>query len=91
MFTFEWDDTKAASNLRKHRVSFDEAITVFGDVRAVTFSDTDHFESEERSRTYGLSNKGRLLVVVHTERRDNVRIISARRATQYEKTIYQST
>ena len=91
MFTFEWDDTKAASNLRKHRVSFDEAITVFGDVRAVTFSDTDHFESEERSRTYGLSNKGRLLVVVHTERRANVRIISARRATQYEKTIYENT
>lgn len=91
MFTFEWDDTKAASNLRKHRVSFDEAITVFGDVKAVTFSDTDHFESEERSRTYGLSNKGRLLVVVHTERRDNVRIISARRATQYEKKIYEST
>ena len=91
MFTFEWDDTKAASNLRKHRVSFDEAITVFGDARAVTFSDTDHFESEERSRTYGLSNKGRLLVVVHTERRHNVRIISARRATQYEKAIYENT
>lgn len=91
MFTFEWDDTKAASNLRKHRVSFDEAITVFGDVRAVTFSDTDHFESEERSRTYGLSNKGRLLVVVHTERRNNVRIISARRATRNEKAIYENT
>lgn len=91
MFTFEWDDAKAASNLRKHRVSFDEAVTIFGDVRAVTFSDTDHFESEERSRTYGLSNKGRLLVVIHIERRDNVRIISARRATQYEKTIYENT
>ncbi len=72
MFKFEWDDQKAASNLQKHGVSFDEAVTVFGDVSALTFADTDHFESEDRSRTYGISNKGRLLVVVHTERRNNV-------------------
>jgi len=91
MFAFEWHDTKAASNPRRHAVSFEEAVTVFGDARAVTFSDTDHSESEERSRTYGLSNKGRLLVVVHTERRDNVRIISARKATRYEKTIYEDS
>ena len=89
MFTFEWDDPKAVSNLRKHGVSFDEAVTVFGDIMAITFSDTDHSESEDRSRTYGLSNKGRLLVVVHTERRNNVRIISARKATRYEKAIYK--
>jgi len=55
---------------------------------ALTFADTDHFETEDRSRTYGISNKGRLLVVVHTERRNNVRIISARKATRYEKSIY---
>ena len=88
MFNFEWDDQKAASNRQKHGVSFDEAVSVFADVLALTFADTDHFESEDRSRTYGISNKGRLLVVVHTERRNNVRIISARKATQYEKGIY---
>ena len=85
---FEWDAGKAASNLRKHGISFDEAVTVFADRQALTFADTDHFELEDRSRTYGLSNKGRLLVVIHAERRDNVRIISARRATRYEKGIY---
>lgn len=85
---FEWDSGKAASNLRKHGISFDEAVTVFSDHLALTFADSDHFEFEDRSRTYGLSNKGRLLVVVHTERRDNVRIISARKATRYEKGIY---
>ena len=88
MFTFEWDDQKAASNLQKHRVSFDEAVSVFAGGLALTFADTDPFHSEGRSRTYGISNKGRLLVVVHTERRNNVRIISARKATRYEKGIY---
>ena len=82
------DTTKATSNLHKHRVSFDEAITVFADAMALTFADTDHFESEDRSRSYGISNKGRLFVVVHTERRDSVRIICARKATRYEKSIY---
>lgn len=89
MFRFEWDDQKAASNLQKHGVSFDEAVSVFADILALTFADTDHFESEDRSRTYGVSSKGRLLVVVHTERRNNVRIISARKATRYEKDIYE--
>ena len=89
MSKFEWDAQKAASNVRKHRVSFDEAVSVFADAMALTFADTDHYESEKRSRTYGLSNKRRLLVVVHTERRDNVRIISARKATRYEKDIYE--
>ena len=89
MFKFEWDYRKAESKALKHGVSFDEAVTVFGDAMALTFSDTDHSETEDRSRTYGISNKGRLLVVVHTERRNNVRIISARKATRYEKTIYK--
>ncbi len=88
MVNFEWDDQKAARNRQKHGVSFDEAVSVFADVLALTFADTDHFESEDRSRTYGISNKERLLVVVHTERRNNVRIISARKATRYEKGIY---
>ncbi len=89
MFKFEWDDQKAASNLLKHGASFDEAVSVFADGQALTFADTDHFESEERSRTYGISNKERLLVVIHTERRNNIRIISARKATRYEKSIYE--
>jgi uncharacterized protein len=90
MFKFEWDDQKAASNLSKHGVSFDEAVSVFGNGRALTFSDSDHSEFEDRSPTYGISNKSRLLVVVHTDRRNGIRIISARRATRYEKSIYEN-
>jgi hypothetical protein len=89
VFKFEWDYRKAESNVLKHGVSFDEAVTVFADEMALTFSDSDHSETEDRSRTYGISNKGRLLVVVHTERKNNVRLISARKATRYEKTIYK--
>ena len=90
MFKFEWDQQKARSNLLKHGVSFDEAVSVFGDSVALTFSDIEHSEVEDRSRTYGMSNKSRLLVVVHTERSNGVRIISARKATRYEKSIYQN-
>ncbi|MDD2809552.1 BrnT family toxin [Rhodoferax sp.] len=90
MFNFEWDDQKAASNVSKHGVSFEEAVSVFGDGQALTFSDTDHSEFEDRSRTYGMSNKSRLLVVIHTERRNGMRIISARKATRYEKSIYKN-
>ena len=90
VFKFEWDEKKAVSNLSKHAVSFDEAVSVFGDEMALTFTDTDHNEVEDRSRTYGMSGKGRLLVVVHTERRNGIRIISARKATRYEKSIYQN-
>lgn len=89
-FDFEWDDAKAARNLAKHGVSFDEALSVFGDALALTFADTDHADLEDRSRTYGRSNKDRLLVVVHTERRNSVRIISARKATRHEKAIYEN-
>jgi uncharacterized protein len=88
MFKFEWDDVKAASNMVKHGVSFDEAVSVFNDEMALTFSDTDHSESENRSRTYGISVHLRLLVVIHTDRRSRLRIISARKATRYEKIIY---
>ena len=64
---------------------------MFGDELALTFADTDHADDEDRSRTYGISNKGRLLVVVHTERRNGVRIISVRKATKYENTIYEQS
>ena len=90
MFKFEWDNKKATSNLQKHGVSFDEAVNVFGDAMALTFSDTDNSEIEDRSRTYGMSNAARLLVVIHTERRNGIRIISARKATRYEKGIYEN-
>jgi len=85
MFQFEWDYQKAERNAQKHGISFDETVTVFSDPMAVTFLDTDHSDTEDRNRTYGISNKGRLLVVVHTERRNRLRIISARKATQYEE------
>jgi len=90
MFKFEWDNQKAQSNLLKHGVAFDEAVSVFGDALALTFSDPDHSMDEDRSRTYGVSNKARLLVVVHTDRRNSIRIISARKATRYEKNIYKN-
>jgi uncharacterized DUF497 family protein len=88
MFQFEWDYQKAERNMQKHGISFDEAVSVFSDPMALTFLDTDHSETEDRSRTYGLSSNGRLIVVVHTERRNNLRIISARKATRNEKSIY---
>jgi uncharacterized protein len=86
---FAWDPSKAASNLRDHRVTFEEASSVFGDALAITFDDPDHSEGESRLLTFGLSEQGRLLVVSHTERRGVVRIISARRATRAERKIYE--
>ena len=88
-YKFEWDPTKAASNLKDHKVSFEEASTVFGDPLASTFPDPDHGAGEERWLTFGLSSPGRLLVVSHTERRLKVRLISARPATRRERKIYE--
>jgi len=82
---FEWDLGKAVRNLEKHRVSFDEAVTVFYDPFAATFDDPDHSGGEKRFITVGYSAKNRLLVLCHTERRGTVRIISARRGTRYER------
>jgi len=86
---FEWDPYKAAANLKKHRVSFEEATAVFGDPHAITFDDPDHSFSERRFLTFGLSAEGRLLVVSHTGRRKRVRLINARHATRYERNIYE--
>jgi uncharacterized protein len=86
---FAWDPKKAASNLRDHKVTFEEASSVFGDSLAITFNDPDHSEGESRLLTFGLSEQGRLLVVSHTERRGVVRLISARRATRAERRIYE--
>ena len=82
---FEWDSQKAASNFKKHRVSFDEAVTVFYDPLAATFGDPDHSDDEARFVTVGYSARGRLLVVGHAERRGATRLITARGATAHER------
>ena len=85
---FEWDTDKAAKNLRKHQVSFDEAATVFDDPVFITSVDEEHSEDEERYVTVGLSKRGRLLVVAHTDRGGQIRIISVRKATRKEARFY---
>jgi uncharacterized protein len=87
--TFEWDDDKAKTNQAKHRVTFQEASTVFGDPLAITFDDPDHSEIEERSLTFGMSVASRLLVIVHTARDESIRIISAREMSKTERNIYE--
>ena len=82
---FEWDREKAKRNLRKHKVSFDEAMTVFYDPLSATFDDPDHSTDEERLITIGYSSRSRLLVVSHIERGKTIRIISARTATAHER------
>ena len=87
---YELDRAKAEQNLRKHRVSFDEAVTVFFDPLAATFDDPDHSIGERRFVTVGYSSGGRLLVIVHAERLDCLRIISARLATAGERKRHQT-
>ena len=82
---FEWDPDKAELNLKKHGISFEEAMTVFSDPLSATFGDPDHSLGERRFVTIGYSSRRLLTVVCHTERRDSVRLISARRATKREK------
>lgn len=86
---FEWDTNKARNNLQKHQVSFDEASTIFDDPQFITFLDEEHSTEEDRYITIGLSNKNRLIIVAHTERNGNIRIISAREATKNEEKFYQ--
>ena len=82
---FEWDAAKAATNVLRHGVDFDEASTVFADGLSATGRDPDHSIGEARFLTFGLSSKGRLLAVSHTDRGGVVQIISARAATRKEK------
>ncbi len=86
---FEWDPKKARSNLRKHKVSFEEAATALRDPMSATGLDPDHSVSEERFVTFGVSERGRLSVVAHTEKDDTIRIISAREASKGERRIYE--
>jgi uncharacterized DUF497 family protein len=82
---FEWNTEKAKLNFKKHKVHFEEAVTVFYDPLSATFDDADHSVREQRFITIGFSSQGRLLVVSHTERGAALRIISARRATAHER------
>jgi uncharacterized DUF497 family protein len=88
---FEWDDAKATSNLRKHAVSFEDAVTVFDDPTAVTRDDPDHSERERRFVTIGNSKAGKLLVVCHCDRPDRIRLISARNANRRERRYHEGT
>lgn len=90
MLKFEWDPQKANSNINKHGVSFEEASTTFRDILSFTIDDPLHSKEEERLVLIGMSSKNRLLVVVHTEREEDVRIISARKATMKERNNYES-
>ena len=91
MIEFEWDDAKAASNEKKHGISFDEAKSVFYDESAVQFFDENNSESEDRFLMLGLSNESRVLLVCHCERDsgNSIRIISARKATNNERKFYE--
>ena len=86
---FEWDGRKAQSNKRKHGITFEEASTIFADPLSITILDPAHSISEDRFITIGTSVNHKLIVVVHTDRDDIIRIINARKATRNEKSQYQ--
>lgn len=86
---FEWDSGKAEANLAKHGVAFSDAVTVFGDPLAMTYHDPEHSDQEERFITFGTTATGRLVAVVHVDRHDRMRIISARDLTRRERKQYE--
>ncbi|MEG3900617.1 BrnT family toxin [Microcoleus sp. B4-C5] len=86
---FEWDENKAAVNLSKHGISFEEARTVFDDPLYVDFYDPDHSDEEDRYIMVGESQQGNLLIVSYTERADFIRLISARKVTRVEREVYE--
>jgi uncharacterized DUF497 family protein len=86
---FEWDEAKAMANVRKHGVSFEEAITIFGDPNTITIFNAEHSDEEDRFIDIGLSASGRTLVVIYTERGTRIRIISCRKATPAERRQYE--
>jgi len=87
---FQWDEEKAKSNLKKHGVSFEEGATIFNDPMIATILDPDHSKDEERFISIGMSVIRRLLSVIHTYRKDRLRLISARKATKAEKKNYEN-
>ncbi len=88
-FAFEWDASKARSNAQKHNVTFEEAASIFSDPFLLTYPDEDHSDAEERFFSLGRSDHGRILLAVHTDRGDTIRLISCRRATTAERRIYE--
>ena len=88
---FAWDEKKAATNLAKHGVSFEEAASVFGDPLSDTFDDPDHSAEERRFIIMGMSEKGRMLIVAHTDEDEAIRIISARELTSVERKSYEES
>jgi uncharacterized DUF497 family protein len=86
---FEWDFKKSQSNKKKHGIAFEEASTIFGDSLSITIHDPAHSIGEDRFVTIGTSANGKLIVVVHTERDDIIRIISARNANRNERRQYE--
>lgn len=87
--TFEWDEVKATNNLTKHGISFEEAKTIFNDPLSISIPDPDHSADEMRYIDIGMSANGRLLVVVYTERGQNIRLISSRKVTRREQRVYE--
>jgi hypothetical protein len=90
MHEFEWDIIKSKENIKKHRVSFEEAVSVFGDKLAVNFDDFEHSIYEQRSKIIGMSSKRNMLLVVYTERGNKIRIISSRLLTPNERKNYEN-
>ncbi len=87
--SFDWDPRKARANQRIHGVTFEEASSALRDRLSATGHDPDHSENEDRFVTFGVSSRGRLLTVSHTDRGNTIRIISARIATSIERQIYE--
>ena len=90
MYSFDWDEDKNITNIKKHGISFDEAKTVFFDERAILFDDPEHSEEEERFLLLGMSEEANLCIVCHCYRESNtvIRLISARKATKKESDRY---
>jgi uncharacterized DUF497 family protein len=89
--TFEWDEVNAKENVLKHKIPFDEGKTLFNDPFLLTYPDIDNYGVEERFINIGVSAKGRILVLIHTERHGNIRIISCRKATVRERRHYEES
>jgi uncharacterized DUF497 family protein len=93
-YNFEWDPNKAKSNLAKHKISFENATTIFKDVNAISIFDEEHSDNEDRWITIGIDTKTRTIVVIHTfitidKNNCNIRIVSARKATKNEQKFYK--
>ena len=87
---FSWDENKAKTNQQKHGISFAEASTVFGDPLSITIDDQEHSNYEERFIIIGCSLSMQILIVIHTDSKDTIRIISARQATKRERSLYEN-